>query len=153
MKAFKRFYVWMMNAKLFMAVYFVAVVFLTGIVIAVSGGNSIGLLPLVEMLVVCWMISLLQCALLDETTDYSKGVFFGRSCIWLVISTVLFVGASVYFKWFAGLPSWCPWLLGAFMPLGLSAGLLGLKFSQDIETEKLNENLDRYQQKNNSINL
>lgn len=147
MKAFKRFYVWVMNAKLFMSIYFVAVVFLTGIVIAMTGGDSIGLLQLVEMLVVCAVIAVLQCVLLDEKTDYSKGVFFGRSCIWLAISTTLILGTSILFKWFDGLSSWCPWLLGGFILFGLSASLCGLKFAQDIETEKLNADLERYQNK------
>ena len=147
MKAYKRLYVWTMNAKLFMSIYFVAVVFLTGIVIAVTGGNSIRLLTLVEVLAACAVIAVLQCVLLDETTDYTKGVFFGRSCIWLAVSTSLIVGTSIVCKWFAGLPAWCPWLLGVFMLFGLSASLCGLKFAQDIETEKLNTDLARYQNK------
>ena len=77
MKAYKRLYVWTMNAKLFMSIYFVAVVFLTGIVIAVTGGNSIRLLTLVEVLAACAVIAVLQCVPLDETTDSTKGVFFG----------------------------------------------------------------------------
>lgn len=147
MKALKKFYVWAMNAKLFMAIYFVAVVFVAGLVIVLTGGDSIKLLTLVEMLAMCAIIAVLQCVLLNEKTDYTKGVFFGRSCIWLVISAALSVGASMLFGWFEGLPSWCPWLLGGFMLFGLSASLYGLKFAQDIETEKLNSDLDRYQNK------
>ena len=147
MKAYKKFYVWTMNAKLFMSIYFVAVVFVAGLVIALTGGDSIKLLTLVEMLAMCAIIAVLQCVLLDEKTDYTKGVFFGRSCIWLIISAALSVGTSMLFGWFEGLPSWCPWALGLFMIIGLSASLCGLKFAQDIETEKLNSDLDRYQNK------
>ena len=138
-----------MNAKLFMSIYFVAMVFLFGITILITGGNGIPLLTLLQMLVLCAVIAVLQCALLDDKTDYSRGIFFGRSCLWLVISVILTIGASFLFSWFSGMPNWCPWLLGAFMLFGLSACLFGLKFEQDADTVKLNENLSDFKNAKN----
>lgn len=150
MKGFKKFYVWGMNAKLFMSIYFVAVVFLTGVITALSGGDSIGLLVLLEMLGVCAAIAVLQCVLLNDQTDYSRGILFGRSVLWLGVSVVLTVGAALLFQWFSGLPAWCPYVLGAFMLFGLSASLAGLKFEQDADTVRLNADLTRYKEKNPS---
>lgn len=146
MKEFKKFYVLAMNAKLFMAIYFVAMVFLAGIVIAISGGNSISLLVLVEMLLVCAVIAVLQCVFLDDKTDYGKGIFFGRSVLWIVISTALTVGAALLFSWFDALMAWCPYLLGAFMLFALTAMLFGLKFEQDADTVRLNKDLDKFKE-------
>ena len=146
MKFFKRFYVWGMNAKLFMSIYFVAMAFLTGITIAFSGGESVKLLTLLQMLLVCMAIAVLQCVLLDDKTDYSKGIFFMRSVIWLAASTVLTVGAALLFGWFAGLLPACPWILGAFMLCGLSASLFGLKCEQDADSVKLNAHLKAFKE-------
>lgn len=148
MNGFKKFYIWGMNAKFYMGIYFAATVFLMGIVLAVAGRDSIGLWTLVQVLLVDMAIAFLQVWLLNEQTDYSRSIFFGRSVLWLAISVGLTIGASIVFGWFDGLPMGCNLLLGVFMLFGLSATLFGLKFEQEQDTMKLNENLQSYQQKN-----
>lgn len=150
MKEFKQFYVWGMNAKFYMAIYFAATVFIIGIVLAITGHDSIGLLTLVQILLVDMIIAFLQVWILNDQTDYSRSIFFGRSILWLVVAVGLTTGASVLFGWFSGLPAWCNLLLGFFMLMGLSATLFGLKFEQEQDTMKLNKNLNTYQQKNNA---
>lgn len=145
MKEFKKFFVWGMNVKFYMGIYFAATVFIIGIVLAITGRDSIGLLTLLQILLADMVIAFLQVWLLDEQTDYSRSIFFGRSVLWLAIAVGLIVGASVLFGWFGGLPTWCNLLLGVFMLIGLSATLFGLKFEQEQDTIKLNSNLQRYQ--------
>lgn len=147
MDRFKQLYVWAMNAKLFMGLYFVVLVALTGIVTAISGGNSLGLLSLLEMLGLSVIIALLQVVLLDSRTDYSKGILFSRSVIWVIFSTVLIVVASIAFKWFAGLPAWGPYLLAGFILIALPGMLLGLKWEQETDTVRLNADLDSFKSK------
>lgn len=149
MKEFKKFYVWGMNAKFYMALYFAATVFLIGIILAITGRSSIDLLTLVQILLVDMVIAFLQVWILDEQTDYSRSIFFIRSILWLAISVGLTVGVSVFFGWFHGLPAWCNLLLGIFMLFGFSATLFGLKFEQEQETIKLNRKLQTYQQNSN----
>ncbi len=148
MNEFKKFYAMAMNAKLFMSIYFVAVVFITGVITAIGGGDSIRLLTLVEMLGLCMIIAAAQCLLLDDKTDYSRGILFGRSALWLLFSAGLTLVAALVFQWFSGLPGWCPYLLAVFMLIGLGAALMGLKFEQEADTVRLNEDLKRFQHKN-----
>lgn len=150
MDAFKKFYLWGMNAKFYMGIYFAATVFLVGIVLAITGQSSIELITLVQILVIDMVIAFLQMWILSEQTDYSRSIFFGRSVLWLVIAVGLTVGGSVLLGWFDGLPVWCNFLLGAFMFFGLSATLFGLKFEQERDTIKLSRDLQAYQKKANS---
>lgn len=147
MKEFKKFFVWGMNAKFYMALYFAATVFVVGIVLAVMGHDSIGLRTLLQILLVDMAIAFFQVWLLDEHTDYSRGILFGRSAVLLAASTALTMGASVCFGWLDGLPAWSNILLGVFFLIGLSATLFGLKFEQELDTIRLNDNLQTYQKK------
>jgi len=150
MKGFKKFYVWAFNTKLFMGIYFVALVFFVGLVLAFTGTYEIELLSLLQMLILSMVIAIFQCLILDEKTDYARGIFFMRSVIWILICTLITVGASFIFGWFAGLPSWCPFALGGVMLLGFTAMLIGFKFEQDSDTKRLNEGLGRYKKDLNS---
>ena len=147
MKKFKTIYVWALNAKLYMGIYFAAIVCLTGIVKAIFGGNSLPLLVLLEMLILSMVVAVLQVVLLDERADYSGGIFFGRSVLWLSISVVLTVFCAILFNWFAGLAAWCPFVLGAFMVFGFSSMLVGLKLEQDADTIRLNTGLNSFKKK------
>ena len=147
MKKFKQLYVWAMNAKFFMGMYFIVIVFLTAMVTAIYGETSLALLTLVEMLGLSILITALQLLFLDRATDYSRGIFFSRSVLWILVSTALIVAASIVFSWFAGLPGWGPYLLGGFMLFGLTAMLFGLKWEQEVDTVRLNTALKKFKQK------
>ena len=147
MKAFKRFYIWGMDTKRDMGVYFAALVFLCGLVAACFGQTSLRLIVLLEMLVVSFAIAVLQSFLLPESTDYTRGLFFGRSLIWAGGSALAIFAASLAGGWLAAgglLP--CA-LLGVFMFVGLFAMLVGERFKQEVETAELNEALARHQKK------
>ena len=145
MKGFQSFYLWGMHAKFFMGLYFAAMVFLSGILVAVYGGDSLALLTLLEMFLLSVVIAFTQVLILPAGVDFSRGILFGRSLLWLLFSTICVIAASMLGSWFSGLPSWCPWLLGLFMLLGCSAMLVGLKFEQNADTVRLNDLLKKYQ--------
>ena len=147
MKKFKRFYIWGMNAKFYMGIYFTATLMLVSVVLALTGTYTIGLLTLLQILLVDMVIAFAQAGILNENTDYSKGIFFARSVAWLVLAVALTVGASLVFGWFDTLPPWCNLLLGAFMLCGFSAMLFGLKWEQEQDTVRLNADLKHYQEK------
>ena len=147
MKWFRNLYVWAMNVKLFMALYFIVMVFVLGVITLFLGGDSIRLLTLLEMLLVCAVIGFLQALLLDDSTDYTRGVFFGRSLIWLVGSTTLAVAAALIFGWFGGYPAWSLIAFAGFMLFALTLTLVGLKFEQEADTVRLNEDLNRFKHK------
>lgn len=144
MNAFKRFYFWAMNAKLTMGVFYVAIVFVIGVLSASYGIASIGLLTLLEVLIVSMVIGFSQALLLPDTTDYSRGILFLRSAIWIALSVALTTVCSALLNWFAGLPNWCPWVLAGFMLFGCPAMLLGKQFEQNADTIRLNEGLRAY---------
>lgn len=145
MRWFRKMYVWAMNAKLFMALYFIVMVFALGIVVLLSGGDSVRLLTLLEMLLVCAVIAALQALWLSDGTDYSHGVFFGRSVLWIGVSTGLALGCALVFGWFAGYAAWSFAVFAALMLLTLPLTLVGIKFEQEADTIRLNGELKRFQ--------
>jgi hypothetical protein len=147
MRWFRKAYVWAMNVKLFMALYFVVMAFAAGMVELLTGHDSLKLVTLLEMLLVCAVIGLLQSLLLSEGADYGRGVFFGRSVLWLALSTAAAMGAAVLFGWFSGYPALSVVAFGAFLLFALILTLLGVKYEQDTDTVRLNEGLRRFKEK------
>lgn len=145
MKAFKKFYLWGMTAKFYMGLYFAAIVFFAGIITALYGGESLRLLVLLEMFGVSIFCGFTQSWIVPACLDFSHGIFFGRSVVWLLLSTAVTISVSLLGGWFQGLPTWCPWLLGVFLLLGMSFMLLGLKFDQEADTVRLNQDLTHFQ--------
>lgn len=144
MKEFKKFYVFGMNAKFYMGLYFTAILFLTGIISVFMGADSISFLSLIEMLLVAMVIGFAQEGLLGNKYDYTKTIFFFRSILWLIGSALLTMIASFVCDWFEELPRICNLILGGFMVIGLIATLMGLRFEQEMATTKLNDDLENY---------
>ena len=106
------------------------------------------LLELLEMFAVSIAAGFSQTWLLPPTVDFNRGILFGRSALWLLLSTALCTAVSILGGWFRGLPAWCPWLLGAILLIGFACMLLGMKMEQEADTMRLNESLRQYQSKN-----
>ena len=147
MNSFKKFYVLGMNAKLYMGVYFSAITLIVAFVSFLYGSTTISSLTLLEAIIVSLIIGFAQELMLGRKTDFTKQIFFGKSVLWLAISVVLTFGSSVLFNWFENLPFWCDILFGVFMLIGYSFMLLGLKFEQEMDTIKLNSDLQKFQSK------
>lgn len=147
MKSFKKIYIFAMNAKLYMAIYFVATLFIVSLITFLFGGRSITILTLFEMLLVNFVNGFLQAFLLNENTDFSHGIFFGRSTVWIILSVGISTAVCINCKWFEGYPNWCILLFTLLMLFGFCTMLVGLKFEQDADTVKLNHNLEHYKSK------
>lgn len=144
MKWFRKMYVWAMNVKMFMALYFIVMTFALAAVTLLFGGDSLRMLTMLEMLLTSAAVAGLQAWLLSDSADYSRGVFFSRSVLWLGLSVLLATGAALALGWFAGYPAWSLAVFAGFVLLALVLTLAGLKFEQDADTQRLNEDLDRF---------
>ncbi len=147
MKEFKKFYIFAMNAKLYMAIYFVATLFIVSLITFLFGGKAISILTLLEMLLVNLINGFLQEILLNDNIDYSHGILFGRSIAWIILSVSISTFVCIICKWFEGYPNWCIPIFILMMIFGFCAMLVGLKFEQDADSLKLNKNLENYKNK------
>lgn len=144
MKWFRKMFVWAMNVKMFMALYYIVMSFALAAVTLLFGGDSLHMLTLLEMLLTSAAVAGLQAWLLNDSADYSRGVFFGRSVLWLALSVLVATGAALALGWFAAYPPWSLTVFAGFMLLALILTLAGLKFEQDADTQRLNEDLGRF---------
>lgn len=147
MKGFQKFYLWGMHVKFYLGLYFAALVVLSGALTALYGGDSLRLTTLLQMLVVCLVVSLLQDRMLPPELTLSR-LFFGRSIFFLAVSSLLVALTALLGEWFPGLPDWCPWAMGVLMFIGCNGLLVGMKLEQDADTLRLNRSLQSYQKTN-----
>ena len=145
-KYYKRFDLFMLNAKCYMGIYFAGVVFVVGLVAFLSGGDSLSLLSLLQMFLVCLVLGLLEESLLGDQADYSHGLFFGRSVLFLALATLLCGGSAWLFGWFGGLAGWCVPLFSAFMLAGFIAMLAGEKWEQERDSQLLGRSLREWKE-------
>lgn len=148
MKEFKELFLWSMNMKLYMGIYFSAVLFLIGLMYFVQGIYQISILTVFTGVGASMIVALLHIRMLDSHCDYSKGIFFSKTIIWILICTIIFGVAAIVFEWFKGLPDINYWIFTIAMCIGLIMMLWGEKLEQDASTDKLNESLKNYKQNN-----
>lgn len=148
MKEFKELFLWSMNMKLYMGIYFSAVLFLIGLMYFVQGIYQISILTVFTGVGASMIVALLRIRMLDSHCDYSKGIFFSKTIIWILICTIIFGVAAIVFEWFKGLPDINYWIFTIAMCIGLIMMLWGEKLEQDASTDKLNESLKNYKQNN-----
>jgi len=153
LKKFKHLFLWAMNAKLFMGLYFTALVILTGFVTLFTGTYQLEIIHLFQILLLSVIISLVQVGLLDDHVDFNKNLINLRSIAWLAFSTLMTYLTSKAFAWFPQTAHWGQWgplLLSLFMLIGLTFMLLGLRWEQEADTLRLNRNLDHFKTKGGS---
>ena len=105
MTGFKKFYLWGMNTKLYMGIYFAAIVFVCGLILALNGQTSLSLLVLLEMFILSFAVAILQSVLVPDTTDFSGGIFAARAMLWALASALMTFAASACLGW----PQTWPW--------------------------------------------
>lgn len=147
MKKFRDFFLWSMNMKLYMGIYFSAVIFLAGFMYFVQGKYDMTFMTIFTGIMASLIVGFLQVTMLDDRCDYSKGIFFSKSLAWLIICTIIFGATAYAFKWFAGLPDINYPIFVITMAIGLVFMLLGEKYEQEASTEKLNKALKNYKRK------
>ena len=147
LREFKNLYVWAMNAKLLMAMYFLSLVFLTAFIVFFQDVFVIRIQHLFQMLFLSALIAMTQVIFVDQYLDLSKRLLCTRSVIWLLFSGAVSFLTSKAFLWFPQAPTWGPILLAAFMMLVLALMLLGNRWEQEADTLRLNRNLDHFKTK------
>lgn len=147
MKKFKEVFLWAMNMKLYMGIYFVAIVSFSSVMSLVQGKAEVSFVMLCTALVASIIIAILQVLILDNHCDYSKGIFFLRTFIWMVISTLIVGTTAVAFKWFEGLSQMNYLVFTVIMAIAFIMMLVGEKFEQEASSERLNKELKSFQKK------
>ena len=145
MTGFKKFYLWGMNTKLFMGIYFAAIVFVCGFILALTGQVTIRLIVLLEMFILSFGVAILQAVLVPDTTDFSGGIFAARAMLWALASALLTFAASACLGWLDPLGLIADVALGVLMLAGFLCMLVGQRFEQERDTERLNSALARHQ--------
>lgn len=145
MTGFKKFYLWGMNTKLYMGIYFAAIVFVCGLILALNGQTSLSLLVLLEMFILSFAVTILQSVLVPDTTDFSGGIFAARAMLWALASALMTFAASACLGWLDPLGLAADMALGALMLAGFLCMLIGQRFEQERDTERLNAALARHQ--------
>lgn len=145
MTGFKKFYLWGMNTKLFMGIYFAAIVFVCGFILALTGQVTIRLIVLLEMFILSFGVAILQAVLVPDTTDFSGGIFAARAMLWALASALLTFAASACLGWLDPPGLIADVALGVLMLAGFLCMLVGQRFEQERDTERLNAALARHQ--------
>lgn len=142
--SFKELLLFSFVSKGTMGIFFSMFVFMYLVFGRMSVGSSIvlDLWTAVQMVSACLLIGF------GQTIIISKESFqMNRSVIWLLWSSVVTVGFTVGFGWFAGFPLWCSIVFCSILIIGYSMVLLALYWQTEQETKKLNEHLRIYQEK------
>lgn len=143
MKYFNRFYLWGVNTKYRMGLYFSAAVFLKGLINALLGNWTVETLILLEMLLVCFAFACVETALFPTGKNMlSEGK---RIAIWAVLANLIFISCAWALDWFPGIPLWGRLLLILFLECALGAMWYALHLKERWETAALNQSLRRFQ--------
>lgn len=143
MNGFKRFYLWGVNTKYRMGLYFAAVVFFKGLVNALLGVWTIDILTLLEMMVACFVFAALEVALFPaEEGRLTDG---RRIAVWAAIANLIAVGCAWGLDWFPGIPVWGNALLILTLEAALSMMWYALRLREKRDTAALNRGLQRFQ--------
>lgn len=142
MEQFNRFYLWGVNTKYRMGLYFSAAVFSKGLVNALLGSRTVDTIILLEMLLSCFAFACAETALFPhgKTLPVEKK----RVALWAVLANVIFIGCAWGLNWFPGIPLWGGLLLALFLEYGLAAMWYTLWLNAKRDTAVLNQGLRRF---------
>jgi len=143
MKVFNKFYLWAAGMKYHMALYTIAAVFVKSIVNLIMGESSVDILSMFQMLMVSLVFACVESVLFPQGKEW--GVTGWRVALWAVLANVLYIGASVVFNWFPGIPVWGGILATAVMECGLFAMWYVLWLENKGDNKRLNSNLREFQ--------
>lgn len=145
MEYFNRFYLWGVNTKYRMGLYFAAAVFCKGITAALQGEFSIDSLILLEMVLLCFVFAGLETAIFPAGRDWSGEGQGRRTALWAALGNGIYIGGAWALGWFPGIPPWGAAVLVLFLEAGLLAMWYALWLKLKWDTEFLNCGLRRFQ--------
>ena len=143
MEQFNRFYLWGVNAKYRMGLYFAAAVSFKGLVNVLLGSWTVETLILLEMLLACFAFACLETAIFPSGKSMlSEGK---RIVLWAALANVIFIGCGWMLRWFPGIPLWGALVLVLFLESSLWGMWYALWLKEKRDTAALNQGLRRFQ--------
>ena len=104
MNGFLRWYRWGLRMKYHMGIYTVGLIFCKGVVNALMGVYEVDSRTMLEMLIASLLLASAETALFPGGLDRPQPR--GRTAVWVVLGNLLYVGGSLMFGWFEGIPLW-----------------------------------------------
>lgn len=145
MERFNRFYLWGADAKYRMGLYTVAIIFYKGITNALMGKFVIESLTLLEMVLACFVFACCETIIFPTGMDWTGEGSARRTALWALLANVIFIGCSLVFGWFAGVPVWGAGILVLMLELIIFAMWYALWLETRLDTKLLNEGLRHFQ--------
>ena len=144
MEQFNRFYLWGLNTKYRMGLYFAAAVSFKGLVNALLGLWMVDTLILLEMLLACFAFACLETAIFPHGKNLLAEK--KRVVLWAVLANVIFLGCGWMLRWFPGIPLWVALVLVLFLESSLGGMWYALWLKEKRDTAALNQGLRRFQE-------
>lgn len=151
MKKIAKLYTWELNNELYASIYFSTMLGIYSIEVLLHGEKSVEILIMLEMMIVCYIIALLQRKVFSDGSSYSGKSQIIRTLLWYGFSISLVIVSCFVFNWFEHLQSWAMGVFIANMVLCFILLWIGINIVNKIDTKHLNDLLSRYQEniKNN----
>lgn len=146
MEQFNRFYLWGVNTKYRMGLYFSAAVFFKGLVNALLGLWTVDTLILLEMLLACFAFACLESAIFPHGKEWLKEGQGRRVLLWAALANIIFIGCGWALDWFPGIPLWGALVLVLFLECSLGGMWYALRLKEQRDTAALNQGLRRFQE-------
>ena len=144
MEQFNRFYLWGLNTKYRMGLYFAAAVSFKGLVNALLGLWTVDTLILLEMLLACFAFACLETAIFPHGKNLLAEK--KRVVLWAALANVIFIGCGWMLRWFPGIPLWGALVLVLFLESSLGGMWYALWLKEKRNTAALNQGLRRFQE-------
>ena len=146
MEQFNRFYLWGVNTKYRMGLYFAAAVSFKGLVNALLGLWTVDTLILLEMLLACFAFACLESAIFPHGKEWPKEGQGRRVLLWAALANIIFIGCGWALDWFPGIPLWGALVLVLFLECSLGGMWYALRLKEQRDTAALNQGLRRFQE-------
>ena len=144
MEQFNRFYLWGVETKYHMGLYFSAAVSFKGLVSVLMGGWTVEILTLLEMLLACFAFACLETVIFPSGKNMlSEGK---RIALWAALANLIFAGCGWALCWFPGIPLWGALVLLLILEYCLAAMWYALRLKEQRDTAALNQGLRRFQE-------
>lgn len=145
MERFDRFYLWGVETKYRMGLYFSAAVFVKGFVGVLMGEWTVETLILLEMVLACFAFACVETALFPPGREQPEEGRGRRIALWAGAANLIFAGGGWGLGWFGGIPAWGGVLLLLFLECGLGGMWYALHLQERRDTDALNRRLRRFQ--------
>lgn len=138
---FARLYTWVAKAKFTMGIFFTMYVMLFLFFALITKGITVSMnfFTALEMVFVCFLIGLLQQAVIPS--DKFTRV---RCALWVVSGALITLLFGLIFQWFKSFPVWCFPVFNVFAVIGMLLMVISYYLELQMETKHLNRKLEQF---------